>query len=304
MRIAIPVSQFHQGNTSEYVQRAFSSLGHESKIITPEEFYQAFPSDHFDFYFCVDSGEPFQFSGVDLSTPLSKRLSFWFIDYRHNKHRDTRKPPDFFNAQLLNQSGAWIFQAQKEDFEDCISQGIANCSWLPMAADLEIWNSIPESTRDFDIGFVGNVWDAARLKALQEIQKAGFKLAFRGHGAAWKEDGAKLLRRSKIGFNISSFYGAPEAYDINMRFFETLSCGVPLVTNKVPSLSNILPGDKTFVKTYASFEDIIPTLRRALEDSKFLSSGEEARQWVKENATYEIRMKDVLSKIESLTSGS
>lgn len=295
MRIAVPVAQFHRGNTGEYVVNALEVLGIESKILSPSEFHQAFSAKEYDFYFCVDSGEAFPFSSINLNSEYSKRLAFWFIDYRHNKHRDTRVPSDFENAKHLSQSGAWIFQAQDEDVADCKANGITNCSWLPMAADIYVWSDEPKIEKKLDIGFVGNIWDSSRLKALQEIQKAGFSLAFRGHGLAWKEDGAAVLRNCKLGFNISSFYGSPVAYDLNMRFFETLSCGIPVVTNSVPSLSKVLAEDKPFVRTYSSLNDLISVCRSALSDNKFLNSGLDARKWIKDGQTYVHRMMEAIS---------
>ena len=57
MKIGVPVGAFHQGNTSEYVVRAFAKLGHQASLLTPAEFYAAFLQSAYDYYLCVDSGE-------------------------------------------------------------------------------------------------------------------------------------------------------------------------------------------------------------------------------------------------------
>ena len=296
MKIAVPVAAFHPGNTSEYVVSALINLGHHAEILNPGEFSSAFLNDKFDFYLCVDSGEGFRFVESEVASPKTRRLAFWFIDYRHNRDRESRNPADIINAELLHRNGAWIFQAQEEDVADCKARGLSNCSWLPVAADTEIWNNQPlQENKKFDIGFVGNVWDGSRQAALQQIINAGFRLGFYGHGKAWKEEGASVLRNSKIGFNISSFYGSPLAYDLNMRFYETLSCGIPIVTNYVPALEKVMPVRQDFVKEYHNFSDIIPCLKEALNNQNFLASGSMARKWIEQNATYRHRMNEALA---------
>lgn len=297
MKIAIPIAQYHEGNTSDYVKRAFEALGHKAEIISPEVFCNAFNKEdcNYDLFFGVDSGEAFPFNRKLLESPNTSRLAFWFIDYRHNKRREDRIPNDESNAKLLSEKGAWIFQAQYEDFKECLNLGIERVSWLPVGADLEIWNDKPFKTpKKFEVGFVGNIWDQGRARALESILKSGIKLGFLGHGKIWKEKAAALLRECSVGFNISSFYGHEVAFDINMRFFETLSCGIPLVTNEVPSLYRIFKNLPTFIRIYRSPFEIVSVLKAALSDSKFLSSGEAAREWIEAEGTYISRMKKAL----------
>jgi spore maturation protein CgeB len=97
-----------------------------------------------------------------------------------------------------------------------------------------------------------------------------------------------------IGFNINTFFGEPYAYDINMRAFETLSCGVPLFTNDTPSLFRVFPPGTSFIRTYADLPDLLPSLLKALKDTAFMNSGAEARRWIVDNATYVHRMREVL----------
>lgn len=300
MKVAIPVAQYHQGNTSDYVKRALESLGHSAEIISPQVFSEAFYRDEYDLFFGVDSGEPFPFTAKLLDHPNISKLAFWFIDYRHNKNRANRNPNDESNAKLLSEKGATIFQAQFEDYQECKAIGIERVYWLPMAADLEIWSNLPlVKEKRYDVGFVGNVWDRGRAEALQLILNSGLRFGFLGHGKIWMERAAALLRESLLGFNISSFYGEPVAFDVNMRFFETLSCGLPIVTNEVPSLYRLFDELPRFIKVYRSKSEIIPILKSALSDADFISSGEDARKWVTENGTYQSRMHEVL-KIMSL----
>ncbi len=102
---------------------------------------------------------------------------------------------------------------------------------------------------------------------------------------------------SRLGFNVNSFFGSPVSYDVNMRVFETLSCGLPIVTNYVKSLTRIFPENAPYILTYNSLESIVPTISSALGNENFLTNGNEARAFILENATYEIRMEQALIEL-------
>jgi hypothetical protein len=298
MNIGIPIARFHPGNTGEYVQRALVALGHSADVMSPGEFYTALSGTQFDYYFCVDSSEALPLTEPSIAGCSLARVGFWFIDYRHNKNRPERVPNDFQNARTLQDRGGWVFQSQSEDVEDCRKCGISRVSWLPLAADPHIWTPDPVTAKEFHIGFVGNVWDVQRKRALQMLLRTpDLRVGFLGQGAVWKEDAAALLRKCMVGFNINTFFGDPVAYDVNMRAFETLSCGVPLYTNEVPSLKKAFPQDAPFIRTYTSLTDLMPRLLEAFKDQRYLNSGAEARQWILDNGTYEHRMRDVIGRI-------
>lgn len=295
MKVALPVGQYHQGNTSDYVKLALEALGHETTIVSQDVFIDSFPKCTYDLYFCVDSGEPLNllhpvFNQKDLSS-----ICFWYIDYRHNKDRPSRLPNDRDNAKFLSDGGGWIFQAQYEDFLDAKACGIERTSWLPLAADPDIWSDTPKpESKIFDVTFVGHVWDEVRATALTQIHRTGFRLGLAEPGKLWKEKASKVLRQGQIGFNISTLFGTAVAFDINMRVFETLSTGTPLLTNWVPSLERLIPKDATFIRTYKTIDEIIPLLRACLIDPHFRKSGAAARKWICDHATYKHRMVEAL----------
>lgn len=298
MKIGIPVGGFHQGNTSEYVMSALQAMGHEVKLLDQSTFLDAASQGGYDLFFCVDSGETLNLSALTAIPGALKKTAFWFIDYRHNKDRETRIPNDYQNARVLSENGGWVFQAQYQDVDDCLDTGVTRCSWLPMAADPNVWSDTPIERKQFDVVFIGNIWDEGRLDAVKRIEQSGLKAALLCNGRAWKEAAARAIRLSRIGFNISSWYGTRHAFDLNMRFFETLSCGVPTITNTVPALSRIFPVIPPFVREYSAPEQIVPMLREALADRDFLASGSAARNWVLVHGTYQHRM---ISALDTLT---
>ncbi len=298
MRIGVPVAHYHQGTTGDYVIRALQRLGHEACRLSVSEFYDNLKNETFEFFFCVDSGEPISFLEQQIRKESLNRVAYWFIDFRHHRDGETRTPGDLENARVLNQQGGWIFQAQHEDYEDCVREGMTHVRWLPLAADPEIWQAGPLVEKRYDLGFVGNVWDRPRAQVLELLLTTPWlHFAFKGHGGAWMEEGACVLRQCKMGFNISSFYGSRFAFDVNMRVFETLSCGIPLITNAVASLNRIFPPTASFIRTYEKPNDILPIIQRSLADHNFLNSGAMAREFIVKQATYEQRMRQALEII-------
>lgn len=299
MEIIVAVAEYHPGNTSDYVVIALRELGHEVTHVEKDSLYNLFFQYPEKKFFCVDSGGTFDFQDRRLLSHSFENIAFWMVDFRHNKHRIERSPTDFENATILNEKGGWIFQAQWEDVQYCHNAGIKRCSWLPVAADPNIWNNEPVTDAQYDLAFVGHVWDGNRASVLEQLLNApDIKFALAKPGKLWKEQAASVVRAAKVGFNVNYYYGREEAYDLNMRVFETLSCGKPLITSDIDSLWRIFPKDAPYIRCYQNKEDVLPTVREALKDHKFLDSGNEARKFIMENGTYKNRMEAVLKHFE------
>lgn len=297
MRIAIPVAQYHSGNPAEYMRNAFDALGHDAVVLSIEEFANELKLDNFDFYFCVDSSQGIDFSNLLASFAEKKAIAMWYIDYRHNKNRRERNPEDAVAAKALLDAGGFLYQAQNEDCIECRKNGLLEVEYLPLAADPKVWNAAPAEPKLYDLGFVGHIWDAQRGRVLEYLSKSkDFSFAFQGHGRLWHGEAAALLRRCKVGFNINSFFGSAYCFDVNMRFYETLCCGIPLLTNFVPAIEQMGLAESDFVRTYRGGEDLRRCVIDCLSDTKFLNAGMLGRQWVCDNATYMHRAKQVLQR--------
>lgn len=303
MRLAMPVAAYHSGNPADYLAQSFERLGHKVDIINGSYELEASVRKHqHDFYMCVDSGGPIDLpvSVYNVDPSALRRLAFWFIDYRHNKHRPPteRNPNDEGNARLIDVGGGWVFQAQMPDMRDCWSAGIRRCSYLPLAADPGTWIDHSDHAGVYDVAFIGNVWDPVRAGVLQSMVNSGLKCSFNTTGHVWKKAAAEFTGYAKLGFNISSFFGEKFAYDVNMRVFETLCCGVPLVTNWVPDLDKFFL-DAPFVITYRRDYEVLPTIQAALSNETFLNSRHAAREWVLNNATYDLRAGQIIQALQT-----
>ena len=298
-QVIIPVAEFHQGNTSTYVERAFRQLGIETRIIDERELFELLKLNPPDTnFFCVDSGKPLNLNAPEIKDLSLENLSYWFIDFRHHKH-GPRSPTDVELCSEISKRGGKIFQSQFEDFEFSLLQGWKNSFHLPLAADPEIWSAEPKEQKKFNLAFAGNVWDKGRAEILQYLlNQKELKFGFPGHGALWMEDAAKLIRQAQVGFNVNSWYGTEHAFDLNMRFYETLSCGVPLITNWVKEIDRVFPVMPRFLKVYKSAEELPKVISEAFADANFLASGSQAREWIVGENTYRDRMEYVLEIIE------
>lgn len=156
MKVLVPVAAYGTGTTGEYVYRAFKQLGHETTLGNQYDMYGALLNNTHDLIFCVDSGGPFNFFDTTIQNCTFEKLAFWLIDYRHGKY--LKNPNDFDTAKYISDRGGHIFQAQIEDSRHALDNGIFNCSWLPLAADPDVWNDKPAEEKIYDIGFVGNCY--------------------------------------------------------------------------------------------------------------------------------------------------
>ncbi len=285
MNIAIPVAHFVSYNTARYLLPAFKALGHEAQIINQAEFYKDHPE--VDLFFGVDSG-----GALDFPEKHRPRSCMWFIDSRRNSDPAIRTPDDDTTAQILADGGGWVFQAQFNDWGRVVEKGIVRSAWLPLAADPDVWKPYGTAPKVHDVVFCGNIWDGTRADLLVDI-KDRWNFA---HMLGEPEELAEYYSRGRLGFNISSFYGTPWAYDVNMRVFEVMACGIPLVTNWVKDMGllGFQPGE-----THMEYLDQAGALQAiewvlGWDQSKRDSMGALARQIIIDTHTYTRRMASAL----------
>jgi glycosyltransferase involved in cell wall biosynthesis len=133
MKVAVAIAAYTEGTTGEFVARALQTLGHQATILTSEQFYQAFATNTYDLYFCVDSPMPLNLMQPEIAAKPMTNLCFWFLDYSTGWRR--KIPSDLETARLIQARGGWVFQTQTEDVQHCLDNGITRCSWLPLATD-------------------------------------------------------------------------------------------------------------------------------------------------------------------------
>lgn len=285
MRIYIPVACYHAYNTAVYVRRAFKAMGHDVEVITQAQYYEDLPDA--DLFFGVDSAGPLNFPEKHRA-----KTAMWFIDSRHNCDPARRTPDDDTNAKDLAGGGGWVFQAQKQDWERNVSQGVFRGTWLPLAADPDVWKSMNMLESQYDIAFGGNVWDGHRQEILDTL---AMNYRFK-HAMGMPEELALAYNQSRVGFNIPSFWGTPICYDVNMRVFEVMACGIPLVTNKLPAQDELGMVPFVHYMAYSRLKEIRAVIGQLLGDEDLRRRiGTAARHLILEAHTYQHRMGEALS---------
>lgn len=254
MRIRLPCAAPIPYNPAYYLERAFTSMGHQAEVIDQGWTYDMGPSDA-DLFVAVDSGGP-----LNLPEGLLPHTLMWYIDYRRNSDVAVRQPSDAETASRLLNGGGAVCLAQRPDMASLLnhvgSSATSHVRWLPLAADLDVWSDRPPTEPVHRCVTVSNCYDLERLGILNRLVEDGY-LHWPGIEGAIMEDGAAIYRSGRCGLNVPSWFGTRECYDVNMRVFEVLSCGVPLITNYLSDLSElgILPAAHAMLYPTLTFKE-------------------------------------------------
>jgi len=253
------------------------------------------PLEHWrpDFWLYVDDG----MDHVDWMPPSPN--AYWAVDthlgYGYRLHR----------AKQFDR----VFTAQKDAVYQFEKDGATNVSWLPLAchpkahptkAELLEGGMAPERMeQEWDIAFVGFMNDShepgfnSRVDYLDSLfwEFPNSWLSTR----CFFEEMAMRYAKAKVGFNISI------KKDLNMRFFEVLSLGVPLLTNRdVFGVSDIFEDGVDYFG-YEGPPEMISVAKEVLGNESLRRSVADAGHMkVRKGHTYQNRMASVIEAMEAL----
>lgn len=213
---------------------------------------------------------------------INGRMVVWLIDIRWQHEKDAHEA----GIQHLQADGALICCAQKPDADDY------GAKWLPLAATPGYTPPVGEVQKLFDCAFVGYVRDKPREQALLDLnQHVSLSIAQGQFGDA----AVTTYHQARLGVNVPTRYGHPQAYDsANMRLFEILATGTPVVTPYEDYLSElgVEHGKTGFV--YRNPQDLLDIVDKALSDFNLTNIGNNAVKLVRERHTYAHRAKQVM----------
>ena len=300
MKIPVVYAQHSHGCAPTYTIEALKRMGHDTRHMEVSEFYAANP-DEYDLFFCQDSGQGIDFRPVSDKTV--KKACYWIWDSRFNFLQ--RNPGDDDMAKYVADRGGWVFQAQSPDLKRNQEQGITRVSYLPIAGDPVVWQREPVVARTKDTAFIGNCYDSGRGRAL-EFAKNNLGLYWPGPNGLFFEAAADVYRRSWACFHAPTFYETPHDvtgqridYDLTMRYYEALLCGIPIITPPMPDFDALNFRDRYHVYIYNTLEETSNLLQ--LAKSKMAESGysESLRSFVVENHTYAHRLRSAFETLIS-----
>jgi len=200
------------------------------------------------------------------------------------------------------------FVAQKPAVEKMKQDGVENVHWLPLAClpcvdpnlaemrQADILDEVPE--KDWDVSFVGFINRGIeggggnnRIEYIDRIfsEFPNSWLAFN----KFFEEAAIRSVRSRVSFNVSILD------DLNMRFFETMSYGTCLVTNRdVVGWEDLGFVDGEHFLGYEGEEEAIEKIRWALDNPMERETiAKEGHIKVRAEHTYEHRVNQMLDTI-------
>ncbi|MDZ4859939.1 MAG: glycosyltransferase [Candidatus Hydrogenedentes bacterium] len=188
----------------------------------------------------------------------------------------------------------FVFAAQREFAGHFTAAGHRNAHWLPLACDPEAHYPVAIE-KEFDVGFVGSVdrsLHAGRAERLNRLAEhfsvfVGSALDSAGMCAAFS--------RARLGFNSSI------AQDVNMRVFEVMAMGIPILTNRDADVNGLLDlfADAEHVIAYTD-DTLINLAARYLSDAAARDRiAARGRAAVLEHHTYDVRVRHLIDVISA-----
>jgi len=119
----------------------------------------------------------------------------------------------------------FVFAAQREFAAHFAAAGCAHAHWLPLACDPAVHRPMRVPV-DQDVVFVGSAERAVHARRAERIERLAAHFSVFTNTALDGEAMSRAYSRGRLAFNSSV------AQDVNMRVFETMAAGVPLLTNR------------------------------------------------------------------------
>lgn len=221
-----------------------------------------YPDRHHPVFFLQDAltalGAEAVFNGRDARTEgcwgllVNGKPMVWLIDNRWPHEAQHEDPA----ARRLLDNGALVCHAQQRDAERVGGR------WLPLAVTPGYRAPDQPIEKTDDVAFVGYIRDMGRAALLNDVA-ARFTL-FTGQGL-FGDDAVSAYWSARVALNVPTQYGNPLAYDANIRVFETLATGTPLVTNWLPELEELGIEQGINCLTYASADELLVQIKCLLD---------------------------------------
>lgn len=274
-KIAVIYDKVYEYTAAFYCMRALAKIGYSVDYYSPNDADSI--ESVYDLYLNVDDSQRYFLPGH------LRPSVYWVVDTHMDYDWRLRK------ARTFN----FVFAAQKDGAHRLRQDGIDNAAWLPLACDPEI-NKKNDTAKEYDLSFVGNISHSKKRADYINFLKNKLKNKNIFIGQASPEQAAVIYAKSRLVFNISV------KDDINMRVFEVLSCGRPLLTNDLKNNGqDELFGDKPPFLTYRSKCDLLRKINYYLaHEDEGESIAKIGYAEVISKHTYAHRMKEMIRCVE------
>lgn len=205
------------------------------------------------------------------------RVMVWLVDNRLPGERQHEDPSAL---ELLNR-GAIVAHAQLPD-----QQRIGGY-WLPIGISPGFVSNTSKP-KTCDVAMVAYVRDGSRASILADI---GAVFTLNLSQGVFGDTAVDAYHTARCAINIPTQYGQPYAYDTaNIRFFEVLATGTPLVTAHEDYLAELGFIDRVHYVGYRGAGGVISAIQYAIEHPEI---GLNALELAPKH-TYEMRAKQVI----------
>jgi len=288
------VSSMVPGTTAQYLVDALITLGHDVRVISdvahpyaggrafglfdPRQWAQKncfIP----DVLFFIEGGTRRLFPAERVSE-ATKHV--WYAIDSHIHLQEHQAVAKLFDATFV------------AHYEYVARLGVDTTHWLPVAA--ASMSHVETSQRDLDIAYVGSMnrgMYESRARLLDMLMQR-FPRSYIGR--AKPEEIPAIYQRAKIVFNWSL------NNDVNMRYFEAMSAGAVLVTNKLhASGAEFLFQPGIDYLEYADEANLLQSIEQLLNDPKLLDQiGRHGQKTVQAKHTYLQRAQQLMQQLGSL----
>lgn len=186
---------------------------------------------------------------------VNGRPVVWFLDNRIPGNRQWQDP---IARNLLATGDAMVLHCQLSDRDR------VGGKWLPIATTPRFSAPPHPLEKTHDIAFVGFLKDAQRKAVVQNLTRH-----YHAHVTSHQfyEDAAAVYHHAKIGVNVPALYGTGYDTDVNMREFEIMASGTPLVTNDNLALNRLGIKDSVNCLTYRNERELHRAIDLLLGDA-------------------------------------
>lgn len=221
---------------------------------------------------------PFSVNGVAVALLLDNRVPA------------ARARQDPAARRMLQRGDVLVCHAQRFDAER------VGGFWLPLAVTPRYDRAVAPVEKTHAAAFVGYLHEARR-KAFVEAIAA--QVDVNVASGVFYEDAAAVYHAAHVGLNVPSDVGADYSYDINMRTFEIMAAGVPLVTADNPALRDLGIYDGVHCLTYHTPDEAAAHIRLLMKKPHIGAAlADAAYRLVIDKHTYRKRAEALLAMVE------
>jgi hypothetical protein len=189
-----------------------------------------------------------------------------------------------------------VFTPQKDYVRHLRAAGSRHVFWLPLACDPDYHHPV-EGEKTCDISFAGSISGAVHDERRRLLNRLSESFSVLSLESVFGDACCRAMAAGWLAFNHSV------VEDLNMRVFEAMAMGLPLLTNRASAANGLLDlfEDGKHLIVYDDEDNLVKAVRRYLDDDAARDRiAAEGRAEVLAKHTYEHRVDAILKAVAEL----